>query len=97
MIGMRAIAEQSDRLARELDWNLLRTFMVIVQEGGITAAADRLLLKQPTVSNALKRLEDRLQIRLIDRGPTHFSVTEAGDRLYREAVEIHRAVARLPV
>ncbi|MBS1270325.1 MAG: hypothetical protein MAG794_01280 [Gammaproteobacteria bacterium] len=31
-----------------LNWNLLRTFMVIVQEGSITAAAARLDRKQPT-------------------------------------------------
>lgn len=86
-----------ERLARELDWNLLRTFIAIVQEGGITAAAHRLLLKQPTVSNALKRLEDRLDKRLIDRGPGHFRVTDAGETLYREAIDIHGSIARLTV
>lgn len=89
--------EEGERLARHLDWNLLRTFIAIVQEGGITAAANRLLLKQPTVSNALKRLEDRLGKRLIDRGPGHFRVTDAGETLYREAVEIHGTIARLTV
>jgi len=89
--------KDGERLARELDWNLLRTFMAIVQEGGITAAANRLLLKQPTVSNALKRLEDRLGKRLIDRGPGHFRVTDAGETLYREAIEIHGSIARLTV
>ncbi|WP_193183762.1 LysR family transcriptional regulator [Nisaea sediminum] len=89
--------DDSERLARELDWNLLRTFIAIVQEGGITAAADRLLLKQPSVSNALKRLETRLGKRLIDRGPSHFRVTDAGQSLYREALEIHGTIARLTV
>jgi DNA-binding transcriptional LysR family regulator len=89
--------KDSDRLARELDWNLLRTFVAIVQEGGITPAANRLLLKQPTVSNALKRLEDRLGKRLIDRGPGHFRVTDAGQTLYREAIEIYGSIARLTV
>jgi DNA-binding transcriptional LysR family regulator len=85
------------RTAWQLDWNLLRTFMVIVQEKGVTAAADRLLLKQPTVSNALKRLETTLGRRLIDRGPGHFRVTEAGELLYQECVEIFGSVARLSV
>ena len=44
------------RFVWEIDWNLLRTFTVIVQEKGLTAAGDRLLLKQPTISNALRRL-----------------------------------------
>lgn len=86
-----------ERVAWDLDWNLLRTFMVIVQEGGITAAANRLLLKQPTVSNALRRLETKLGKRLVDRGPGRFRVTEAGNLLYRECVEIYGSVSRLSV
>ena len=39
--------------ARDLNWNLLRTFIVIAQEGSITRAANRLLLSQPSVSNSL--------------------------------------------
>ncbi len=86
-----------ERLSRELDWNLLRTFMVIVQEGSITGAANRLLLKQPTVSNALKRLERQLGRRLIERGGGRFRVTEAGELLYRECVEIYGNISRLAV
>lgn len=86
-----------ERVPRELDWNLLRTFMVIVQEGSITRAADRLLLKQPTVSNALKRLESKLGRRLIDRGGGSFRVTEAGQLLYRECVDIYGNISRLSV
>ena len=44
------VPEDTARLARTLDWNLLRTFVVIVDEGGITAAARRLLLRQPSVT-----------------------------------------------
>ena len=80
---------------REFDWNLLHTFMVIVQEGSITRAAHRLLLRQPTVSNALKRLEDQLGRRLIDRGPGHFETTEHGAVLYRECQEICGTIGRL--
>jgi DNA-binding transcriptional LysR family regulator len=81
----------------ELDRNLLRTFLVIVEENGITAAANRLRLKQPTVSNALKRLEDRLGKRLATRSPGAFEVTPAGALLYDEAVEIFSIVARLGI
>ena len=89
--------DQGERLARQLDWNLLRLFVAIVQEQGITAAANRLLLKQPTVSNALKRLEETIGTKLIERGPSYFRVTDAGELLYREAVEIYGSVARLTV
>ncbi len=82
-------------LAWDLDWNLLRTFMVIVQEQSITGAARRLHLKQPTVSNALKRLEHCLGTRLIDRGPRSFEVTAQGQALYQECAGIFGSVNRL--
>lgn len=56
-----------DRLLRNLDWNLLYTFLTIVNEGGISAAARKLSLSQPSVSNALKRLEEHVDKRLILR------------------------------
>jgi DNA-binding transcriptional LysR family regulator len=49
------------------------------------------------VSNALKRLEGQLGRRLIERGPGVFRVTETGERLYRECVEIYGNVSRLSV
>jgi DNA-binding transcriptional LysR family regulator len=85
-----------ERFAHNLDWNLLRTFVVLVEEGSITSAANRLLLQQPAVSMALKRLEQTTGHRLIDRRPGRFEVTEAGERLHRQAREIFAAVVRLP-
>jgi len=88
---------QAERLARDLDWNLLRTFIVLAQAGSVTRAADRLRLKQPTVSRALKRLEDRLGRKLIHRKPGQFELTEAGALLFREAVEIQGSILRLGI
>jgi DNA-binding transcriptional LysR family regulator len=90
------MAGRLERFAHNLDWNLLRTFVVLVEEGSITAAANRLLLQQPAVSMALKRLEQTTGHRLIDRRPGRFEVTEAGERLHRQAREIFAAVVRLP-
>lgn len=87
---------QSTRPARpRFDWNLLHTFMVIVEEGSVTRAANRLLLRQPSVSNALKRLEDRLGHRLIDRAQGRFELTDQGRVLYRECRDICGAIGRL--
>jgi DNA-binding transcriptional LysR family regulator len=87
--------QRATRFARDLDWNLLRTFMIIVEARGITPAAELLGLKQPSVSNALSRLERSVGSRLLERGPNHFRVTGAGARLYRECVEIHGSILRL--
>ena len=85
------------RMVWNLDWNLIRTFLVIVEQGGITAAANALRLKQPTVSNALRRLEDHLAKRLIIRGPGRFEPTPAGRLLYNEAVEIFGSISRMGI
>lgn len=84
------------RFVWEIDWNLLRTFIVIVQEKGLTAAGDRLSLKQPTLSNALKRLETHMGCRLIERNASHFAVTSAGQRLFEDCVAMFDIVSGLP-
>lgn len=91
----RGTSEEGTVGRRRFDWNLLHTFAAIVEESSITRAADRLLLRQPTVSNALKRLEEQLGQQLIERGPGRFEVTEHGAVLYREAQEICGAIGRL--
>ena len=85
-----------ERFAHNLDWNLLRTFVVVVEEGSITRAANRLLLQQPAVSMALKRLEQSVGHRLIDRSPGRFELTEAGERLHALCHDIFSAIVRLP-
>lgn len=84
------------RFPWNLDWNLLRTFMVIVEQRGISKAADSLGLKQPTVSAALKRLEETTGQQLIVRKPNEFMVTRAGQALYLESARIFGTIAQLP-
>ncbi|SDJ66270.1 LysR family transcriptional regulator [Aliiruegeria lutimaris] len=84
------------RFPWQLDWNLLRTFMVIVEQRGISRAASFLGLKQPTVSAALKRLEQATGKALIVRKPHEFRVTRAGRLLYAECSSIFGAVSQLP-
>src|SRR5690606_6499053 len=59
-----------------LNWNLLHTFLVIVEERSITRAADRLLVRQPSVSAALQRLEETLGSQLIQRDSRRFVLTK---------------------
>jgi hypothetical protein len=46
---------------RQVDLNLLITFVAIAEEKSITAAASRLLLSQPAVSRALQRARAMFQ------------------------------------
>lgn len=84
-----------EKFVNQLDWNLLRTFVVIVEEASFTRAAHRLLRGQSSVSLALQRLEAQLNCRLIERSRGSFRLTAAGNTLYRECVDIHGGVSRL--
>lgn len=84
------------RFPWNLDWNLLRTFMVVVEQRGISKAATHLGLKQPTVSAALKRLELTVGKTLVIRKPNEFSITRAGQILYTECATIFGAVSQIP-
>ncbi|MDF3232668.1 MULTISPECIES: LysR family transcriptional regulator [unclassified Mesorhizobium] len=91
------VLPRPERLVWDLDWNLLRTFVVIAEVKGITRAAERLNLKQPSVSNALRRLEDRVGRRLVERDATRFELTEVGRLLYEQSVEVFGTISQLPL
>lgn len=78
-----------------LDWNLLRTFLVIAEERSVTRAAERLLLQQPSVSAALKRLEETCECRLFERGCRPMRLTPQGEALYQQCRELYRAILTL--
>ena len=67
--------------ARTVDWNLLKVFLEIVRAGGIGAAARNLGKQQPSISAALKRLEDQLATRLFERSTAGIRITPAGKAL----------------
>src|SRR2546421_12316352 len=59
----------------DLDLNLLRVFDAVLQERSVTAAAARLGLTQPAVSNALARLRTLLGDALFVRPPAGMEAT----------------------
>ncbi|HEY0722132.1 MAG TPA: LysR substrate-binding domain-containing protein [Gammaproteobacteria bacterium] len=66
---------------RELETELLRTFVAVVDGGGFTRAAERLHRSQSTVSQQLKRLEERLGTPLLERNTRSVTLTERGELL----------------
>lgn len=78
-----------------LDWNLLRTFLAIAKEGSVSRAATRLHLTQPAVSQALRRLEEQLDLRLVDRHGPRIEVTQAGIEVKQIAEDVYGMISRL--
>jgi DNA-binding transcriptional LysR family regulator len=63
----------------------LRMYVTVVESGGIARAADVLGVAKSAVSRRLGQLEDRYDMRLIDRQPRNWEVTTAGQELYQRA------------
>ncbi|MFK0158013.1 LysR family transcriptional regulator [Streptomyces sp. NPDC090493] len=63
----------------------LRAFVAVVEEGGLSAAARRLHVSQPALSQTISGLERQLGVRLLVRGSSGVKVTEAGTALLGEA------------
>ena len=57
----------NDTTLRKIDLNLLLAFSVLMQERNVSRAAERLLLGQPGLSAALKRLRETLDDELFVR------------------------------
>jgi DNA-binding transcriptional LysR family regulator len=68
----------------------LRLFARIVAAGSLSEAARRTFSSLPAVSRRLAALEARLGVRLIDRGPRRFTLTDEGSLLHERAVAILR-------
>jgi DNA-binding transcriptional LysR family regulator len=74
--------------APTIDPELLLAFVTVVDSGGFSAAAQRLLRGQSAVSLQVKRLEDRLGVRLLERGPRHLKLTGEGEAILDSARRI---------
>ncbi len=68
-------------MIRNLDLTALRSFVAIADAGGVTRAAGFLNLTQSAVSMQIKRLEDMLQVELLDRSGRKVALTAAGEQL----------------
>lgn len=71
-----------------LDVDLLRTFVTIANAGNFTRAAEKLLRQQSTISLQVKRLEESLGHRLLDRSPRAVSLTPEGEAVLGYAQRI---------
>jgi hypothetical protein len=72
----------------------LQIFIEVVDAGGLTPAAHRLVLSKSIVSRRLARLEDELGAQLLVRTTRGIGVTEAGATFREHAVGV--AAARGP-
>lgn len=71
-----------------MEIRVLRYFLAIAREGGMTGAANVLHVTQPTLSRQIRELEDELGTRLFVRHSHCMSLTPDGMRLRKRAEEV---------
>ena len=77
--------------------DLLRSFVAVAESGTFTGAARALGLRQSTVSQQIKRLEDAVERRLLDRDTHRVTITAEGEATLdhaRRVLDAHERMAR---
>ncbi|SMD10852.1 DNA-binding transcriptional regulator, LysR family [Fulvimarina manganoxydans] len=70
-----------------MDLNLIRTFVSVCEAGSVTVAARRLKQPKSTISRHLARLEEELDVMLLQRSSSGIALSAEGRRLYEQTRE----------
>lgn len=73
----------------------LRYIVALARERHFGRAAEKCHVAQPTLSVAVKKLEDELGVILFERGQSEVSVTPAGEPIVRQAERVLAEAARI--
>ena len=74
------------------DLRVLRVFDAVVRHGGFAAAQAELNVSQPTISNHITALEQRLGVSVCQRGRTGFRLTEKGEMVFAATQRLLKAL-----
>jgi len=73
----------------------LRYIVAVARERHFGRAAESCFVSQPTLSVAVKKLEEELGLQLFERGPGEVSVTPSGQRIVEQAQRVLEEAARV--
>ena len=69
----------------------LKYFVAVFEEGSFSAGAQRVNATQSGLSMHVRQLEDRYQVKLLNRSSSGVTPTEVGKRFYQDAVRVLHA------
>ncbi|OCB18306.1 LysR family transcriptional regulator [Mycobacterium malmoense] len=78
----------------DLDLRLVGYFVVVAEQRHFGRAASALRIAQPSLSRQIRRLEQQLGVRLLDRTPQGTRLTEAGEVFLPRAKALLRSAAQ---
>lgn len=67
-----------------MDLKQIEAFMKVVDYKSFTKAAESSYFSQPTLSKAIQKLEDTLNVQLLERSTKHLNLTDAGKIVYKQ-------------
>lgn len=70
-------------------------FQAVVEKGNFYLAAEKCHISQSAISQQIKKLEDEIGVKLLDRHNRTFTLTEAGEHFYRKSVVIMSDIEQL--
>jgi LysR family transcriptional regulator, hydrogen peroxide-inducible genes activator len=73
----------------------LRYIVAVARERHFGRAAETCHVSQPTLSVAIKKLEEELDLKIFERGATEVSVTPLGDAIVRQAQQVIEQAAAI--
>ena len=73
----------------------LKYIVAVAREKHFGRAADACFVSQPTLSVAVKKLEDELDLKLFERGASEVSVTPLGEQIVRQAQQVIEQAAAI--
>jgi LysR family transcriptional regulator, hydrogen peroxide-inducible genes activator len=73
----------------------LRYIVAVAREKHFGRAAEACFVSQPTLSVAIKKLEEELDVKLFERGASEVSVTPLGDAIVRQAQSVIEQAAAI--
>ncbi|MEX3744006.1 MULTISPECIES: LysR family transcriptional regulator [Lysinibacillus] len=68
-----------------MDFKQLQYFIAVTDQMNFSKAAEKLHISQPSLSNAIKKLEHEVGSPLLERNTRNLQLTEAGELLYERA------------
>lgn len=80
-----------------MEFKNLFAFMAVVEHGTFTEAAKQLYVSQPSLSKNIKKLEEDLDVELLDRSTRHVTLTDAGRIVYNQGNKIQQSLYEMRV
>ncbi|MGE7781021.1 LysR family transcriptional regulator [Peribacillus sp. NPDC097264] len=75
----------------------LQSFIEVANHNSFTKAAAHSYLSQPSLSKAIKKLEQELHVELFDRSTRHLRLTDAGRIVYQQGQKALQALSELDI